>query len=362
MRKNSVFLRLLVSGMLLASFSASNAEAFSVAARYKYHYVELGVPEGYTEQSPLAISDEMNVVGAAINPDGMWRAMLWKYGNYQEATDISPANCYAAEASAINTNEVFISCGYTISGDMESYLYNFQAGTYRKLAAVPASVDRLTAPLVNGYTMNKNSTVVGTVDYQFTYWNDPYLPITLQAPDEGDYGQLVGINDNNDFIGCSMNSAVVSGFIAKSVANGYPAKVIDLGWLGKGYYTLPYAISKGQVVVGMASIDEPGTIYRAFVWKESTGIMELKSIGGTVNSARAINNRNEIVGMATKPSGEERAVYWTETEVTDLNGVTSKPLGITLSAANAINNSGVIAGYATKKGATVAYILVPISN
>jgi probable HAF family extracellular repeat protein len=91
--------------------------------------------------------------------------------------------------------------------------------------------------------------------------------------------------------------------------SGHPS-VRDLGTLG-GSSSHPSAISGHGQVIGNSEINEAG-IVSAFVW-ESGSITRLGALpGGTRSRATAINDSDQIVGVAnahTKP----HAVLWTKT-------------------------------------------------
>ena len=100
--------------------------------------------------------------------------------------------------------------------------------------------------------------------------------------------------------------------------------------------------------MGGSDTNEPlssgtGFVHHAFVYDGWT-LRDLGSLGGVASVARAINDRNEIVGWAWARSANgvylSHATLWSQGAVTDLNGVTENAEDWILEAATAINNQG----------------------
>src|SRR6266851_8065015 len=92
-------------------------------------------------------------------------------------------------------------------------------------------------------------------------------------------------------------------------------RTIDLGVLDGQEFAQPFAINNKGEVVGDSNF--PGQ--RAFLSTANTGMIDLGTLGGTISSARAINNSGKIVGFSTTSSGHPHAFLWTaDTGMTDL--------------------------------------------
>ena len=143
-------------------------------------------------------------------------------------------------------------------------------------------------------------------------------------------------------------TAVASPQIAAQGAGTY----IDLGTLG-GTRTTPIAINDLGEVVGLSSI-AGDLVQRPFLWINGS-MQELDLLPGhTSGHARAINNRQQVVGMSIPPGifgfFDSRAVLWENGSVIDLNTPATAGAGVVLAAALGINDAGQIVGYGFKPG------------
>ena len=77
-------------------------------------------------------------------------------------------------------------------------------------------------------------------------------------------------------------------------------------------------------------------------------------------SAFAINNRNQIVGDATKPSGAKAAFLWTAGTLHDLNELIGRQRSKwNLEYANDVNDTGWVVGVGLKDGVQHYYLARP---
>jgi probable HAF family extracellular repeat protein len=121
--------------------------------------------------------------------------------------------------------------------------------------------------------------------------------------------------------------------------SGYqPAR--DLGTLG-GLVSRANAVNDLGEVVGWSH--DAGGVVRAFLWSSATG--QMTALGGlpgaTACQARDINDRSQVVGACTVPSGssiEERPVLWSGGQVIDLTA------GLASGRAMGINDRGEVVG------------------
>lgn len=108
---------------------------------------------------------------------------------------------------------------------------------------------------------------------------------------------------------CALGSAVVS--FALSGLAGY-AQQPSLTWLGafpEGGFSEAWGVSAdGRVVVGES---RSGNITRPFRWSAATGLVDLGSFGGSLNSAQGVSADGSVVaGYSMNAAGSYRPFRW----------------------------------------------------
>jgi probable HAF family extracellular repeat protein len=134
----------------------------------------------------------------------------------------------------------------------------------------------------------------------------------------------------------------------------------DLGTLGGGRGA--EAINNIGQVVGYSYTS--GLNVHAFLWDSTNGMQDLGTISGYGSVASGINDFGQVVGSLTT-SGEEpqHSFVWDSTNgMRDLNDLIDSNSGWTLNSAKAINNKGQIVGYGNLNGQQRAFLLTPIAE
>jgi probable HAF family extracellular repeat protein len=146
--------------------------------------------------------------------------------------------------------------------------------------------------------------------------------------------------------------------------------VHDLGNFGGtgnalvGLGNMAFAINNQGQVSG-ASAQKGNTNLHAFRWSKETGLRDLGTLPGDLNSAGlAINDRGDIVGGSIDGpvmTGNPRAYLWQNGVMTDLNTLiqANSPFAVLLIAFS-INSRGQIAGFGvTNAGDVHAFLATP---
>lgn len=120
-------------------------------------------------------------------------------------------------------------------------------------------------------------------------------------------------------------------------------KILDLGVLGDGSWSMANDINDAEQVVGCSQY-YPGGDSHAFIWSLETGIIDLGALsGGGYSHANAINNNGIVVGesYAFSPINYDNGFTWnSESKMRSLIPLA----GDGMSLARDINDSGMIAG------------------
>lgn len=120
-----------------------------------------------------------------------------------------------------------------------------------------------------------------------------------------------------------------------------------LGSLGGGFTSVSGLNNLGVVVGQTSDAGEPFPAYRPYVWTAARGMRALP--GPAEGAARAINDRNQVVGHIPQPGVTARAVRWDPYRGPRALG----PTPLSLSEAWDVNEFGVAGGFADVPGGDI---------
>ncbi|HEY7056588.1 MAG TPA: hypothetical protein VH458_08700 [Vicinamibacterales bacterium] len=119
-----------------------------------------------------------------------------------------------------------------------------------------------------------------------------------------------------------------------------PPRLLD----NTGRYGTAIAINNFGYVTGW-HVAEDGNDYRAFVWTEFSGLVDIGTLGGAGSEGFDVNDRGQVIGWAETPDGAMHGFIWTHsTGMRDLGPWAEF-------SPSAINNFGVIAGSLNRQAA-----------
>ncbi len=375
---------------LLISIAASSLlAALAIAQTPSYTVTDLG-PSGNPFSQATYLNNNGFVAGLAT-VNGAQHAMLWYQGISGDIgiTGLGGPNSGAfgvtqwglamgqAETSTKDpNNENF--CGYGTGLQCLAFLW--QNGVTTPLATLGgtnASVGAINnrgelAGVAETATRDPKCTSGvapgGTgpqvLDYEPVIWGPGKGEIHQLAMPPGDtVGFALWINDNGQAVGMSGTCAntqlppLAAGAHAVLWENG---TAIDLGNLGGtsnpallGVGNAAFSINNQSQVVGTSAL--PGnTTHHAFLWNWETGMQDLGTLPGDINSAGlGINNRGEVVGPSSDASGNTRPWLWKNGVTTDLNTLVPADSPVHLLVPFSINDLGQIAGFGVDGGGNV---------
>jgi probable HAF family extracellular repeat protein len=193
------------------------------------------------------------------------------------------------------------------------------------------------------------------------------LPTYAGDPD----GNAHAINDSGQAAG---GSGVCAAFNPIWLTNLQPlhallwesGKVVDLGNLGgTGHGDGIMALDLNNHGQAIGSSDLPGDAsFHAFLWTRETGMQDLGTVQGDVDSAAiGINDIGQIVGVSLDADFNPRAFLRQGQEMIDLNTLVPAGSPLYLASACSINAAGEIVGFAFDNSGNVhAYLAVPINT
>jgi probable HAF family extracellular repeat protein len=190
------------------------------------------------------------------------------------------------------------------------------------------------------------------------------LPTYAGDPD----GNAHAINDSGQAAG---GSGVCGAFNPIWLTNLQPlhallwesGKIIDLGNLGgtgHGDGIMALNLNNHGQVIGSSDLQGDAT-FHAFLWTRETGMQDLETLQGDVDSAAiGINDIGQIVGVSLDANFNPRAFLRQGQELIDLNTLVPGGSPLDLASACSINTAGEIVGFAFDNSGNVhAYLAVP---
>ena len=193
------------------------------------------------------------------------------------------------------------------------------------------------------------------------------LPTYAGDPD----GNAHAINDSGQAAG---GSGVCAAFNPVWLTNLQPlhallwesGKVVDLGNLGGTGYgdgIMALNLNNHGQVIGSSDLQGDAS-FHAFLWTHETGMQDLGTLPGDVDSAAiGINDNGQIVGVSIDANFNPRAFLRQGQELIDLNTLVPAGSPLDLASACSINTAGEIVGFAFDSSFNVhAYLAVPINT
>ncbi len=372
-------------GSLLAALALGQTPTYTVT--------DLGAL-GPTGQ-PYFITDNGLVSGTAVVPGGTEHAVLWYKGL---KGDIAAPGLGGENSVAFGVNAMGQAIGQAETSTIDPLNEDFCGFKALGLPAKGTSClpflwqYAVTVPLPtlggnNGVAnqINKHGAIAGaaentTVDpacpapqrlqFKPVIWENGEIQELPTAARDLD-GVAFAINDNNQVAGAS---GACSAFSPQTLVNLHPlhallwetGKVTDLGNLGgtgQGFGNIALNLNNQGQVVGASDL-AGNTNFHGFVWTKATGMRDLGTLPGDLNSsAIAINDSGDVVGVSLDPSFNIRAFLWRDGVMADLNAMlpANSPLFLLLPCS--INSRGQIVGFGvTGSGELHGFVASPMST
>jgi len=366
--------------------------AVAVAQPPNYTITDLG-PVGGTPGQPFYIAHNGLISGAAAMPDGTMRAVLWYKG---WRGDLGPLTLGGQNSVAFGVNERALTVGQAETSIPDPKAEDFcgfkqlglpAAGTtcqpFIWKSGVTTALPTLGGNNGAANQINASGTVVGLAETATPDTNCPAPQVLQFKPVIWESGQVqelpvvagdlngaaFGINNHGQAVGASGDCGVFSPTLLVNLTalhavlwdTGTSTDLGNLGGTGRGQGNVAFNLNNRGQVVGES--DLPGDVTNhAFMWNSDTGMLDLGTLPGDVNSAGlGINDRGVVVGVSLDANFNLRAFFWQYGVMLDLNTLVPADSPLFLILACSINERGEIIGVGVNKttGDTHAYIATP---
>lgn len=353
----------------------------------QYKITDLGTLAGGTFSQPLSINRHGVVAGSSTNSDGSQNAILWFKGKMADigTPGLGGANSISFGVNDTDTvgeaeNSVSDPNGEDFCGFGTHVICLPFAWTHDVMTPLPTlGGNNGEATFINdlgqvsGYAEtsipDQQCPAPQLLHFEAVYWENGKahrLPTFRGDPD----GIALAINNSGLVVGASgtcttFNPIELYNLLPVHALLWENGKAINLGNLGgktgqAGGNIANNINNLGQVI---GTSDLPGdTAYHAFLWNKATGMQDLGTLSGDVDSqAVGINDRGVVVGGSIDASGNSRAFVWQRGVMTDLNTLTTNSR-LYLIFGCAINADGTITGLGlTSTGELHTYLATPTS-
>ena len=371
--------------------ASSLLAALATAQPPRYTVTDLGAVGGAPGQ-PFFIAPDGLIGGAAAAPNGAMNAMLW-YKKWK--LDIAKHGLGGTNSVAFSVNGTGQAVGEAETSALDPKGEDFCGFKALGLPSAGNSClpflwqkGAMTAlPTLGGNNgavnqINKYGEMAGLAEnarpdpgcpapqvFQFkpVVWASGKIHelVTLDGDPDGvafainNYGQVAGASGQ-----CSaFNASILESLSPLHALLWERGTVIDLGNLGgtgQGFGNLALNLNDQGQVVGQSDLAGDAN-FHAFLWTKETGIEDLGTLTGDVNSvALGINDSGEIVGLSLDANFDPHPYLWQDGVMTGLNSLIPANSPLSLLLACSINSSGEIVGLAvTSTGEVHGYLATP---
>jgi len=190
------------------------------------------------------------------------------------------------------------------------------------------------------------------------------LPTYSGDPD----GQANAVNDHGDVAGGSGECVAFNPIWLTNLQplhallweNGKATDLGSLGGTGHGNGIMAENLNNAGLVIGFSDLAGDAN-FHAFAWTRESGMMDLGTVSGDLNSAAiGSNDAGQVVGVSLDASFNPRAFLRQGENLIDLNTLVPSGGSLYLATACSINAAGEITGIAFDSGGNVhGYLAVP---
>lgn len=279
---------------------------------------DLGTLPGGTQSNAQWINDAGQAVGAGNTAGGTQHAILWQNG---VATDLGTLPGGTSSSASMINNLGQIVGFSSVAGLTHAVMWDH--GAIIDLAAPPRGYNSIYATAINdagevvGYALDTSVAPpgvpgIGTRVFHAIRWRSGVMTDLGLLN-----GRALGIN----------NAGVIVGLYSGGPSGAFlwqQGVVTDVPTLGGRSTIVQNGINDSGWVTGASFTATSAPLYHAFLWKPSTGMIDLGLLPNGVRAfGEGLNNAGQVVGDATPAGGLAQPTLFQEPAVVDLGSLAS---------------------------------------
>ncbi len=305
-----------------------------------YKLVELEVLPNCENNHPAAINAQGQVTGICYWANDRNRSYVWTKGALRDLGSLGNKQC---DAQSLNDAGQIVGMSPLSIGGSHAFLW--QRGHITDLGTLGGRNSFACSINNKGHILGDAETANGKA--QPVLWDKNGVHDLSALIPSG--SRLVAINDQEQIVGWTRTSTATVGFL---LDHGKLTRIAPM----KTRYCLVNGINAQGDIVGLY---EAGSYTRAFLWRHGNTTDLGMLHGGNSSSARGINNKGQIVGIAFTNKDVGHAFLWQNGKMLDLNEHITEGSAWRLECAVSINDTGEIVGIGWHKDKLTGFLLIP---
>ena len=334
----------MLSALGILALIFGNLNASPALATAPYGMTDLHTLGGPTSR-PIAINNAGQVIGNSDTTNMSTHAFMWESaGGLTDLYTLGGSNSWA-----VAINEAGQVTGVsTLANHIEYHAFVWKKGAGMIDLETLGGGNSIPVAINEAGQVIGRSLVANNINYHAFVWKEG-AGMTHLTPVGAYSSDAVAINEAGQVIGNfqAMDDGRGHAFVWKEGA-GMTRLTPD-----GAYTSRAYAINKaGQVIVSASLVDDNGIAFvHAFVG-DSTGMTDLKTLGGRNSVPVAINDAGHVIGWSDTVAGDRHAFVWKDGAMTDLDTFSGRSTSYPV----AINEKGQVTGYALVGGVYHAFV------
>lgn len=314
-------------------------------AQTRYAVTDVGTLGG-SYSSAHAISTNGLVTGIATDGGGVNQVFIYALGRMQSLGN--QGGTMAVGNGVNDSGEVAAFASEPVS----NHALRYHSGRLQDIGDLGGGIATAYAINAQGNVVGSSRTADGR-DAPFLYHNGVMTDLgTLGSYVSGQWNAALGVNDHRVITGTAWDaSGKYQGFVWRR------GVMRSLGTLG-GTWSEGSAINNNNQITGLAYL-QGDTVAHAFLWQKNN-MTDLGALpGGQFSWGFGINDDGVVVGLSVDANNADRAVIVENGAMSDLNALIPQGSGWQLEIAYGINQAGQVVGEGMIGGQRHGFVLTP---